>query len=850
MSSEISRYAVTRRSVVARTLHALAGLSLAALIGGFLPGGTRPALGVDITINSSLRHQTIEGFGSCLAWWINSPYDQDAFRTMYARDMGSSVLRMEFHPNVLVQSGFELTNQPPITMDADVQANINKMNWNAQGVKNFGDFAASVNLKKLDGFKLIGSLWSPPHWMKTSSGPDGSYAKFRGPSGETCGGHLIQTSANLTQFARYCAAFVKGMEQKFGVPVYAISLQNELVFTQNYNSCVYYSTGYNGRNEYVPALKAVAAEFRRLGITTKIQGPEDVGVGSPQDPWVLWRQFTFITDVRADPQALSDLSIYSIHGYAGNGVSSGGSSAQMWSEYWNGRTGTPSWTGIKGDGKPSWMTETSGEHYDWLHTNSAGNQDGAFTIGVQIHEALVNSNISLWAYWQMADAVSGNASAGALTSGTNTASKKYVAAKHFFRYIRPGAVRVETSPSVSNGLNVSAYVHDANKTVTIVLVNNSGAANSANITLPSSPSVTTFNAWRSSSSENFVALANVTASAGRVSLSVPAYSMVTLYGTATTTPPPPTGSGSITRDVWNNITGTAVSAIPVATTPSSTGMITSLEGPTNVADNYGTRIRGYITAPTTGSYTFWVAGDDDCELYLSTNDQAASKVKIASVVGWTNSREWNKYPSQKSTARTLTAGQRYYVEVLHKEGNGGDNVAVGWLKPGQSGTVPSEVVPGSQLSPWATTPPPPPPTGTPVPLNNPGFETGTTSGWIGGGQVWGVHNLNPRSGSYNAYNNGGWNSLFQNVNGLSTNTIYTLKVWARLGTAVAGNNQAIYISTNGGSTRTRAFITGTGYQQYTITFNTGTSTSVQLGSEEVNGSSVAAYLDDFELVRN
>jgi hypothetical protein len=34
-----------------------------------------------------------------------------------------------------------------------------------------------------------------------------------------------------------------------------------------------------------------------------------------------------------------------------------------------------------------------------------------------------------------------------------------------------------------------------------------------------------------------------------------------------------------------------------------------------------------------------------------------------------------------------------------KEAGGIDNLAVGWLKPGQSGTVPSEVIPGSVLSP-------------------------------------------------------------------------------------------------------------------------------------------------------
>ena len=34
-----------------------------------------------------------------------------------------------------------------------------------------------------------------------------------------------------------------------------------------------------------------------------------------------------------------------------------------------------------------------------------------------------------------------------------------------------------------------------------------------------------------------------------------------------------------------------------------------------------------------------------------------------------------------------------------KESAGGDNLAVGWLKPGEIGTVPSEVIPGSVLSP-------------------------------------------------------------------------------------------------------------------------------------------------------
>ena len=161
------------------------------------------------------------------------------------------------------------------------------------------------------------------------------------------------------------------------------------------------------------------------------------------------------------------------------------------------------------------------------------------------------------------------------------------------------------------------------------------------------------------------------------------------------------GSGSISREVWSGVGGTSVANIPVAAAPNITDTLPSFEAPTNWADDYGTRLRGDLTAPTTGSYTFWIASDDNSELWLSTNDNPANKVSIASVPDWTDSRQWNKLPSQKSAAITLTAGQRYYVEALHKEGGGGDNLAVGWAKPGEPTTAPSEVIPGSALSPFS-----------------------------------------------------------------------------------------------------------------------------------------------------
>ncbi|MCC3378013.1 PA14 domain-containing protein, partial [Cohnella sp. REN36] len=65
-------------------------------------------------------------------------------------------------------------------------------------------------------------------------------------------------------------------------------------------------------------------------------------------------------------------------------------------------------------------------------------------------------------------------------------------------------------------------------------------------------------------------------------------------------------------------------------------------------NTYGQRIRGYVTAPVSGQYTFWIAADDMAELYLSTSEDAARKVKIAYSNSWTNAREWTKSSTQQS----------------------------------------------------------------------------------------------------------------------------------------------------------------------------------------------------------
>jgi len=156
---------------------------------------------------------------------------------------------------------------------------------------------------------------------------------------------------------------------------------------------------------------------------------------------------------------------------------------------------------------------------------------------------------------------------------------------------------------------------------------------------------------------------------------------------------------AVVREVWSGVGGGTLGDIPVGAEPTSRELLTRLEGPWNVGDNYGDRVRAYLVAPETGEYTFWLSGDDDTELSLSPDADPGARTPIASVTGWTDRYQWDRFPSQRSVPVSLVAGERYALQVLHKESGGGDHWAVGWSRPGQSSVTPAEVVPGSVLTP-------------------------------------------------------------------------------------------------------------------------------------------------------
>jgi len=186
--------------------------------------------------------------------------------------------------------------------------------------------------------------------------------------------------------------------------------------------------------------------------------------------------------------------------------------------------------------------------------------------------------------------------------------------------------------------------------------------------------------------------------------------------------PPLSGAGEITinvlgagavvdigivEQVWNGLDGTAVGDLTASGNypfcPDLVKVLPSFDSGENPATRYGSRIRALVTPVTSGYYTFFLSSNDHASLSLGSDATPEFAEEIATVEGWTYLKEWTKYPSQQSGPVYLSAGHDYYIETLHKQGEGSSHVQVGWVGPG----IPAvSVIPGNRLKPYDINVPP------------------------------------------------------------------------------------------------------------------------------------------------
>lgn len=609
-----------------------AGLERAAMVlavGGLVPmWGAWASAQPRVTVNPNVRHQTVEGWGSLLR-------RADTATLTAWRDLGLNIMRMQIGKNALVASSTDWRIRVPL--GPNLQENVAKFNMNAGSPGSFVDLPGyganaqwlAANVWEPSRFKLIADSWSPPHWMKGPTGATqqwvgnpswnspsrptpwlsneynhwvgGSY--FHSYTGDSIGGRLrVEDPVVLQEFGRYFAAYVTAWQQRYGVPIHSISLQNESGFENPFDSMTFLSTASGGydASQYATALKSVKDAFTAHGITTKVRGPHYANLREdPMNPWGLLHQMNMIDAVKnhPDPTLRDFLWAYTSNYY--NDLTEG--SVKNTAAYWRGRNNVPGpWThwaplgGVGADGKQNWFVETGDGPGTWLTGSGGTPGNGAITVALKMHNALVHGNASAYLYWEFVDGGSGPTEHSLLGSSqvsNPTSSKKYAAFGQFSRFVRPGAVRVDATFTggvtsilgaseydTLNSISVSAYLHDLDRTLTLVLLNLRNTPQSVTLDIPASLGMTQLAMHLSSETHNLAPMGTLQllTSSGltqSVTVTLPAYSVLTLSGRTFVVIPEPAGAawtlavaGVLLGMRWRSV-GDAIACGPASPEP-------------------------------------------------------------------------------------------------------------------------------------------------------------------------------------------------------------------------------------------------------------------------------------------
>ena len=441
---------------------------------------------VTVSIDKTTTYQTIDGFGFFGArdvWWgsAGDMWD-DAWGEKVISDLGITIWRNEYFP--------------PATPNVGQDADWNKQKPVVEGLKAKAD-AHGVDLK------FIFTVWSPPEdlkWQASFSWPgDENATRTEGLQTTKNGGTL-----NPNKYIEFADWLKEGIAlyEDIGVDLYALSLQNELMFSQPFNSCTYTFEWYND------LLKAVVPQIKADYPEVKIFGSENMLDLEGAD--INWPYF-YHTNLKADAKASANIDILAVHGYNdGVAPTSGSGLAERWTNHKE-QFSDPM-------DKTVWMTETSGYADAWLGN---GTSPGALNLAQDIHAGLYYGDMSAWVWWQGSQI--DEIGEYNLMKGT-TVGKKYYVSKHFYRYIRPGAVRIKAESSDSDNIFITAYRHAANDTYTIVIIN-SGTTDRS-ISLEGNDLPTSFDMYRTTAEgDNCTLITTVDISKGFV---LPAKSIITL----------------------------------------------------------------------------------------------------------------------------------------------------------------------------------------------------------------------------------------------------------------------------------------------------------------------------------
>jgi O-glycosyl hydrolase len=445
-------------------------------------------LAADVTVDGAKRHQTFEGFGTCLIAWVGrfrDLYRTEAFQRIYAEGVGCTMLRVNM---------WGPTHKKPVEDWREIRSEDFDLGANGGRPRIFIDFGRGIR-KINPEIKIIGTVWSPPAWMKLNHSITDRRSSAIRASGYGTKNNRVDPKY-FKHFCKWMVEYVK-LHDRMGVPFYAVSPGNEVQFSQSFESCVW--DGKDFATIITMLRKMLTAEGYGH---VKIFGPETMtshlyegGTGS------------YVKAVLESPPALKAIDVFATHGYE-DGVKeemSATSSGRFWKL-------------IEKTGKPFWITEGGTGGHDWPAPIQKG-------IGNALHNALVGGNCSAFLPWQITER---NKSTHGIMVMDGYTPKTYTA-MHYSKFIKPGARRIDARPGF-DVVQVGAFLHEKSGDLTIVAINPTGQEQSLSLSFRNLKGLTSLQAHRTSSSENLEPAGEVAVKDGKAVFEMKPQSIVTFSG--------------------------------------------------------------------------------------------------------------------------------------------------------------------------------------------------------------------------------------------------------------------------------------------------------------------------------
>jgi O-glycosyl hydrolase len=390
-------------------------------------GGTTPVAIVDnpdakaalvVTVDYDDEKQTIDGFGTSSAWGATpSAANFDAFFSK-SKGAGLSILRNRIpfreasdnNDNFMGGGNYTYTTINAGTENEHKKFTLNWGNWDLAKTK-----ALITKIKSSSDYEIahyMSTPWTPPN-NATSKWKLGVADYANHPE---VGGYL--DPSHYADYADVLADYALEFEANMGVPLSALSLQNEPNYKVTYESADWSDAQFHS---FIAVLKS---EFEKKGVGTSLP---NLRIVAPEDPNF---KETLLLPTLNDASTEPVVGIVGVHQYEFG----------SWNES---SYAPPVLTTSLAKGKRIWMTEwNTGDTF-----SSKTEMEQALLLGRLIDMDMTTASLNAFIYWWCSS----------LVDDAENPRKLLWVLGQYSRFVRPGAVRLGHTGSLGAGVRISTY---------------------------------------------------------------------------------------------------------------------------------------------------------------------------------------------------------------------------------------------------------------------------------------------------------------------------------------------------------------------------------------------------------